>query len=67
MIGLVDEIDSLKESISDYELSIKQIQIEHPDVEEQVGYHGYSQPLTVNQCNDLEDENLELSKRIQEI
>jgi hypothetical protein len=32
-----------------------------------VRYHGYSEPLTVKQCGDLEDENGELERRIMEI
>jgi len=30
-------------------------------------YHGYSQPLTIQQCNDLEEENVELFRKIEEI
>jgi chromosome segregation ATPase len=32
-----------------------------------VQYHGYGQKLTAQQCSDLEEENYELTKRIQEL
>ena len=51
------EIDTLKQSILSEQTQITQIQIENPSVEEMVNFHGYSQALTVEQCNDLEEEN----------
>lgn len=42
MIGLVDEIDYLKQSIVTEQDNIHQLQIENPDIEEKVRFHGYS-------------------------
>ena len=48
------------------EEAIKKMRIENPDVEELVKYHGYSEPLTVQQCNDIEEENSLLMRKIEE-
>ena len=53
VVGLLGEIEGLRGAVGGERETIRQLQVEHPDVEELVRYHGYSQPLTHRQCGDL--------------
>lgn len=53
----MDEIDKLKLNMIEEGEGIRKLQIERPDVQEQVNFHGYAEKLTLKQCNDLLTEN----------
>jgi predicted GNAT family acetyltransferase len=67
VLELIEQIDTLRAHILTAREDIRELQVSHPDVEEQVRFHGYGQRLTQQQCGDLEEENLELVRQIEQI
>lgn len=53
VIEILDQIDSLRSNIINFREEIRELQINHPDIEELVRFHGYGQRLTEQQCDDL--------------
>ncbi len=53
VLDLLEQIDDLRTNILSNREDIRELQVSHPDVEEQVRFHGYGQRLTQQQCNDL--------------
>lgn len=53
VLELIEQIDGLRSSIVSTGEEIRELQVTHPHIEEQVRFHGYGQPLAPQQCADL--------------
>lgn len=67
VLGLMSEIDELREKIAHTYEEVKELSIAYPEIEEKVAFHGYDQQLTRDQCAQVEDENYRLERLIREV